>query len=1046
MQLDITLPSSGTKKVELHYEKLEKHCFLCHSLSHEESECSQRNAPAVNRTSSRGINHAQTIESLESYRRARDDRKIERGRFVEASRREADYHRRRSDIHQRTQVNHRRSPPRVANHNDQMRGSSAASLGTRITARNPQNTTASPRLSASQRISHGQPSAHSRLGERVWVEKGSQAQYSHTPPPNPPREAMYANQEVDSTQNRRQIAHRLQLSDERGVLPPVGDLDSSSQERRSVLHRIETTGTRALTPVPSGHAMAAQERLPALQRLAPSPTERVPLLRNGVANSNSGRLQDVAVHYLEDTFPLTLLEGSGKPSSSRVPAVERLSRPQISPIRGLSEDRRQVEHTRDAPQQSEDGDPSYLPPATTGTSSRKGKGVVLTSNGKGKIAENDLPQPRKRTTRTPLQGVSLKKRRVTKTVHSPKRRPTTGNTQPAKGSRGVEILDSSPNLIDVKIVTGSEPTFITFIYGVPRPEERANLWEKLTSLGTVRDDAWLVTGDFNDLLDSSEKIGGLERWEGSFVAFRSFVTQAGLWDLQHTGNHLSWRGIRYNHFIQSRIDRAMANCRWSENFLSSYCEYLSFEGLDHRPLMTYLDNKQRKKRNLFRYDRRLTSKPEVKELVQANWNLQSNDSRALEETLSSSSPDTDLIEMLTNELDKAYVEEERYWRQRSRILWLQSGDMNTSYFHAITRGRKAANKFAVIEKQDGCVVFEEKQIAEAIAEYYRNLFTSSSDGNAQIVWSDPWLSTQKPLIPIGPPTVENQHLVVADLLDANTKEWNLDAVRLHLPQYEDMIKCLIPSEFLMDDEIAWLPERSGTYSTKTGYRLCKVNQGHEDPNFNWNLCVWQVKTSPKLKQFLWKINSNALPVGANLLRRGIEVEGLCKRCGIVETERHLFLQCPYALRVWELVPALIKPDPGTITSSALLLQACRRTVNLPPTGLSETALYSWILWYLWVSRNKLIFENREMQELEVVSLALKEARIWQSAQQNKEKPSPSQKLQVPLACGTIDVLLNHKFTIYNSFFFFDEILNLFIHISYFRNGSGTDLGSNPDLG
>ncbi|WZZ50371.1 hypothetical protein YC2023_050478 [Brassica napus] len=193
--------------------------------------------------------------------RARDDRKIERGRFVEASRREADYHRRRSDIHQRTQVNHRRSPPRVANHNDQMRGSSAASLGTRITARNPQNTTASPRLSASQRISHGQPSAHSRLGERVWVEKGSQAQYSHTPPPNPPREAMYANQEVDSTQNRRQIAHRLQLSDERGVLPPVGDLDSSSQERRSVLHRIETTGTRALTPVPSGHAMAAQERM-----------------------------------------------------------------------------------------------------------------------------------------------------------------------------------------------------------------------------------------------------------------------------------------------------------------------------------------------------------------------------------------------------------------------------------------------------------------------------------------------------------------------------------------------------------------------------------------------------------------------------------------------------------------------------------------------------------------------------------------------------------------------------------------------------------------
>lgn len=291
-----------------------------------------------------------------------------------------------------------------------------------------------------------------------------------------------------------------------------------------------------------------------------------------------------------------------------------------------------------------------------------------------------------------------------------------------KGHVDMEVLDSSPNFIDVKLTTGPEPTFITFVYGVPRPEERASLWEKLSAMGSDRNDAWLVTGDFNDLLDNSEKVGGLVRWEGSFVAFRSFVTQAGLWDIQHTGNHLSWRGTRYNHFIQSRLDRALANCRWSENFPASYCEYLSFEGSDHRPLMTYLDNKQGGHRNLFRYDRRLNAKPEVRKLVQDNWqqcdqdsvlsrlcrvrlaiikwsreqNLNSKESiqsiqKALEEALSSSNPDTDVIGMLTNELDKAYGEEEKYWRQRSRILWLQHGDRNSSYFHAITRSRKAAN-------------------------------------------------------------------------------------------------------------------------------------------------------------------------------------------------------------------------------------------------------------------------------------------------------------------------------------------------------------------
>lgn len=183
----------------------------------------------------------------------------------------------------------------------------------------------------------------------------------------------------------------------------------------------------------------------------------------------------------------------------------------------------------------------------------------------------------------------------------------------------LEILESCPNFIDVKLTTGPESTFVTFLYGAPRQEDRASLWEKLMILGKDRNEAWLVTGDFNDLLDNEEKLGGLTRWEGSFVVFWSFITQSGLWDLQHTGNHLSWRGTRYNHFIQSRLDRAVANCSWSELFPTSYCEYLSFEGSDHRPLLTYLDNNPRKRKNLFRYDRRLTSKPEIKELVLDNW-------------------------------------------------------------------------------------------------------------------------------------------------------------------------------------------------------------------------------------------------------------------------------------------------------------------------------------------------------------------------------------------------------------------------------------------
>lgn len=108
-------------------------------------------------------------------------------------------------------------------------------------------------------------------------------------------------------------------------------------------------------------------------------------------------------------------------------------------------------------------------------------------------------------------------------------------------------------------------------------------------------------------------------------------------------------------------------------------------------------------------------------------NVQSNKAikeaqQELDGALSSSVPDEDLINLIIQKLDKAYGEEESYWRQHNRVLWLQYGDRNTSYFHAVTRSRKVVNKFAVVEAEDGALVHEEKEIAETIASYYRKLF------------------------------------------------------------------------------------------------------------------------------------------------------------------------------------------------------------------------------------------------------------------------------------------------------------------------------------
>lgn len=70
----------------------------------------------------------------------------------------------------------------------------------------------------------------------------------------------------------------------------------------------------------------------------------------------------------------------------------------------------------------------------------------------------------------------------------------------------------------------------------------------------------------------------------------------------------------------------MANSAWAEEYPSGRSEYLSFEGSDHRPIITSFDPIKKKRKGLFRYDRRLKGNEEVKELITNAWNSYQNSS------------------------------------------------------------------------------------------------------------------------------------------------------------------------------------------------------------------------------------------------------------------------------------------------------------------------------------------------------------------------------------------------------------------------------------
>ena len=254
----------------------------------------------------------------------------------------------------------------------------------------------------------------------------------------------------------------------------------------------------------------------------------------------------------------------------------------------------------------------------------------------------------------------------------------------------------------------------------------------MINLADLRDSPWFITGDFNDLLCANEKEGGPERLEGSFSDMRTFFAEGELFDLHHSGDSLSWRGQRGEHFVRCRLDRAAANSSWAEKYPTARCMYLAYEGSDHRPLISVLEPGKKKRQGIFRYDRRLRDNAEVTTMIQTAWTGAPNLSvtekiklvrgvisrwhkehhensrllidqkrRELEEAQSCPANDTQLIHQINKDLKKAYKAEEDYWQQRSRLLWLRLGDRNSSFIHAATKNRKRANAFTVIEDSEG---------------------------------------------------------------------------------------------------------------------------------------------------------------------------------------------------------------------------------------------------------------------------------------------------------------------------------------------------------
>jgi endonuclease/exonuclease/phosphatase family metal-dependent hydrolase len=133
----------------------------------------------------------------------------------------------------------------------------------------------------------------------------------------------------------------------------------------------------------------------------------------------------------------------------------------------------------------------------------------------------------------------------------------------------------------------------TGFYGHPNAAKQKESWDLLRHLSTFQPIPWMCIGDFNEIVDHSEKKGITTRPRWQMEDFQRVLEDARLHDIGSQGPKYTWNNGRTGRdFTVERLDRAMANMEWRSNWRHVGVEVLMCCSSDHLPLLLSLQKKR----------------------------------------------------------------------------------------------------------------------------------------------------------------------------------------------------------------------------------------------------------------------------------------------------------------------------------------------------------------------------------------------------------------------------------------------------------------------
>ena len=152
------------------------------------------------------------------------------------------------------------------------------------------------------------------------------------------------------------------------------------------------------------------------------------------------------------------------------------------------------------------------------------------------------------------------------------------------------------------------------------------------------------------------------------------------------------------------------------------------------------------------------------------------------------------------------------------------------------------------------------------------------------------------------------------------------------------------------------------------------------PNLPWNK-IWRFPVLRKLKFFLWRGIHNRLPTKALLSLLMDEMSPLCSLCHASETINHLLCNCPFSIRVW-ILWSLFPRSLDNSTNHPTFLKWFIVTKSAHKLKLGTI-----VSWFIWKSRNNLIFSYQPPHPGKVRSKSITHILEWNLTRVHKSRIS-----------------------------------------------------------